>query len=70
MLNYSKLIILLITDVAKSMDKALPEIEDSLGTQFARLGQRKDKLDASIFDTLDSERFSYSKGPLAKAYRA
>ena len=52
------------------MDKALPEIEDSLGTQFARFGQRKDKLDASIFDTLDSERFSYSKGPLAKAYRA
>ena len=49
------------------MDKALPEIEESLGTQFGQFGQRKDtKLDTSIFDTLDSERFSQSKGPLTK----
>ncbi|RJE18232.1 ribosomal protein [Aspergillus sclerotialis] len=57
-------------DVAKSMDKALPKIEESLGTQFARFGQRKDTPNASIFDTLDSERFSQSKGPLTKPRQA
>lgn len=48
------------------MDKTLPEIEQSLGAQFTQFGQRKDaKLDTSIFNTLESERFSQSHSPLA-----
>lgn len=55
-----------MTDVAESMDKALPGIEQSLGSQFTQFGQRKDaKLDTSIFNTLESERFSQSHSPLA-----
>lgn len=54
-------------DVAKSMDTALPTIEESLRSQFAQFGQRKGaESDSSIFDDLDRERFSQSKGPLTE----
>jgi hypothetical protein len=49
------------------MDEAVPEIEKSLEPQFGQFGQRKDsKLDTSIFDTLDSERFTQSESPLTE----
>lgn len=47
------------------MDEALPEIEKSLESQLGQFGQRKDtKLDNSIFDILDSERFTQNDSPL------
>ena len=52
-------------DVAEHMDEALPEIEESLKPHTTQFGQRKDaKSEDSMFDILDSERFTHSKGPL------
>lgn len=49
------------------MDDSLPEIEKSLESQFGQFGQRKDaKLDTSIFDTLENERFTQSDSPLTE----
>lgn len=47
------------------MDMSLPRVETSLTAQFKQFGQRKGaELDTSIFNTLESERFSYNQGPL------
>lgn len=49
------------------MDAALPAVEESLGPQLAQFGQRKGtESDTSMFDYLDRERFSDSKGPLTE----
>lgn len=49
------------------MDEALPEIQESLDPQFAQFGRRKDSKNGdSVFDILDSERFTQSNSPLTK----
>ena len=57
-------------DVAKTMDDAMPEIEQSLEPHLSQFGQRKDRgSDQSILDILESERFTQNKGPLTDVRR-
>lgn len=57
-------------DVAKTMDDAMPEIEQSLEPHLSQFGQRKDRGgDKSILDILESERFTQNKGPLTDVRR-
>lgn len=59
-----------MSDVAKSMDGALPEIEKSVEFDLAQFGQRKDvKTENSIFEALGNERFSHNKSPLTDVRR-
>jgi ribosomal protein S10 len=47
-----------ITDVGKSMDSSLPEIEKTLRPHLEQFGQREDNsANQNIFDALDSDRF-------------
>ena len=54
-------------DVAKTMDKTVPEIEGLLEPQLSQFGQRKGKDDSQLlFDILDNERFTQNRGPLTE----
>lgn len=51
-----------VSDVGKSMDQSIPEIQKSLEPHLAQFGQRQDnKSGQSIFDVLDSDRFAQRK---------
>lgn len=51
-----------VSDVGKSMDQSIPEIQKSLEPHLAQFGQRQDnKSGQSIFDVLDSDRFAERK---------
>ena len=53
-----------MTDAGKLMDESVRDVQKTLGPHLARFGQRHDNSNGrTIFDILDSDRFSERRTP-------